>query len=86
VTARQPAEVILHGDARALDRVALVTVPGATPVRVRFRFDGGGMPWRCDSCGRSRLPRCLHAAHVADTLLRELLDAPTHHHTRRAGR
>lgn len=71
---RPPVDVRFHGEPRSLDRVAFVTLaPHLAAVRVRFRFDGGGTPWRCDACGRHRTPTCPHSAAVAHQLISDLL-------------
>jgi hypothetical protein len=73
-TSRHQGDVDFRGDLYSLDRAAFVTLAGTSPVRVRFRFDDGGIPWRCDACGRFRLPSCPHSQRVADALIRQLLD------------
>jgi hypothetical protein len=42
-------------------RLAIVTLPGESEVRVRFRRSNKPIPqWRCDSCGAHRFSTCPH--------------------------
>ena len=67
---RPAVDVKLLGSPDVYDRVGFVTFPGATQVRVRFRWPGAAS-WRCDACGRDSFPHCPHCRAIADELKKE---------------
>jgi hypothetical protein len=58
-------------------RVAFVMIHGldSDPVRVRFHTTGGPCAWRCEICGRTPVPACVHSERVLAALLDEGLEA-----------